>query len=1652
MRLGLGLGLARLGKAIASFVRDGLKLYYPFKDNSPDFLLDGSTSFSGSSQYIDCGTGLGNALGDNYAGDLTVSMWFKADVTSGDDGMFEIGNFTNSGTGDFALRMKSNTLSWMVNAVRRIDVSYTNTSSWSHVVGVYDSRGADFTKLYLNGESVGTPTGTFPSASDIDLSGLKTTIGGYYGSPYTFDGKIANVGIWNRALSASEVESIYWRGSHSELKDTELTNLISWYNLSSAGLGAEVISNGTMEAVSTNTSLPNYQSFPEDWTSAYGTLSIQERSSAQAFAGTHSLLFKTNASSRSGVAQAFTVTGSVSYRLEFYVYGVTGNTIQITHQTGSGTASTLDGGGTLLDYEQGVRIGEWDKITLDFTTSGSGTVTGTVLQLGSNVSGNSYYIDNVSLKRIGAGAPDSQGNNDGTIEGATTNSDSYSGESPFKPRIQDKATPKMAVQLADGSTSFDGTDDYIELPTFSDTTALSVAGWIYLDSSFSGRVYFINSGDFDLNVDFFSTTGEMRVNRNNALHPRYTNIPTSQWVHLAITTTNKTADPLVYFNGSLQSGTGNTDYGTLLGSGTFIGQSGSGNYFKGKMANVAIYSATLTQTQIQDLMFTERYQNLSADLKTNLVSWYDMGSRSLGVEQINNRDFSDLTGWVFHRCSSSVSNGQLTITKNASGGDQNVYRQDLSVPAKSTVIFSVYVKNGSSGNTPFLVRIFNDSFGQQGSDLSGTSSSEWVQYEKEIHATDGVGIWYFRRNTSSDGDIMIKEPTLKIVSLDDSEGTNEGAPVGTTTNTGYIHSPHGVVDPLNFGEVYSGRALSFDGSNDHVTLSKPDYMNGESAFTISAWALHDDTGSDVIITTDSELFMGYNSGKLTASYRETDNTRNRKVATDVLNSGELYHLCATWDKNGDGEIKLYVNGYYVAQSYNDGGASTASVIKNGTSARVGAWVTGSQEMDGKLSSIKVFNTALTQDQVRELYTKPETVLPTGVSASNLKLDLPMQEKAGSIIYDGSGNQNHGTITGATFVSGQEYGYQASLVRSNTPIIFDGSNDFVSCGNIGIRSYPFTYSAWFRTNGTTKNTICALADADQNVPFYQFLITNTGLARINARNTSDDFCDSSGTYNDGKWHHGVAVFTSATDRKIYIDGVADGSDTSSVPFSSAIDEFGIGVLNRSSKADYYDDDINEVAVWDVALDADAVSALYNSGVPLLPTSDSGNYDNSDSLMGYWRNDGKLTWNDRANTGYASFDDSDDQITFSDSSALTFGTTDFTASAWVYVNDLDNKLGVLGSETNGFGLFVETDGTISSTKTNIVGESKSTGTVSTKNWHHIAYTRVYSTGGSASLGTYYIDGVASGTTIDNNNYTVVSKYIGRIQSTNRFDGKIAGCNYFSIPLTASEISELYAIGKRTSISGHSQFSNCVGSWLMGAGTGDTESTIQDQTSNNNDGTVSGASIIGYNDGTVSGNPVKILIPEGSTEGRDSQGYYLSDTTSTSNNGLRMYGGSEIIHIQDSNIFHLGTQDFTFELWAKYNETSTTRGLFNYFKDVNNRYHFAHYTNLEFYSNLGGSAQSTATTHTRDLNWHHYVITKESNTMKIYVDTSVIVTNSSFTQNINYTGGIFYIGVRTDNGSDFSSFNVDGAIDEFRIYHKALSLSEITKNYNSGKSAHQ
>jgi hypothetical protein len=63
--------------------------------------------------------------------------------------------------------------------------------------------------------------------------------------------------------------------------------------------------------------------------------------------------------------------------------------------------------------------------------------------------------------------------------------------------------------------------------------------------------------------------------------------------------------------------------------------------------------------------------------------------------------------------------------------------------------------------------------------------------------------------------------------------------------------------------------------------------------------------------------------------------------------------------------------------------------------------------------------------------------------------------------------------------------------------------------------------------------------------------------------------------------------------------------------------------------------NDFAIWDVALDADAITAIYNSGTRIDLTKDSGNYDNSADLQLYYEfeNNGTANTNaDLSGSGY------------------------------------------------------------------------------------------------------------------------------------------------------------------------------------------------------------------------------------------------------------------------------------------------------------------------------------------------------------------------------------------------------------------------------------
>ena len=887
----------------------------------------------------------------------------------------------------------------------------------------------------------------------------------------------------------------------------------------------------------------------------------------------------------------------------------------------------------------------------------------------------------------------------------------------------------------------------------------------------------------------------------------------------------------------------------------------------------------------------------------------------------------------------------------------------------------------------------------------------------------------------------------------DSTGTNNGTNNGATFLTDAYSASSPFLPRIqdkasdtiaNYGEVFGGNAVSFDGTNDYISVADSSSLDvSTNDFSVSAWFKKDTTKNQRIVDKrdatgytfyidDSDLArLELNDGSGYAIY----------TLSSAISSGTWHHIFLSADRSGN--AICYLNGTLVGTA--DISAKSNS-LDSSSALIIGADAPSANNLffDGLMSGVKIFNTALTQDQARELYTKPELTLPTGIASSALKLDMPMQEGSGVAILDGSGNQNHGTGSGITWANGQEYGFQHPLVRSNNPMRFETSDYVTVPKNAGTQISTGTYSVsvWIKPEGgTDSGTNYEIIDAESyNNNGWLIRLTGTDLkpyVRQNQASTATALSSTTAVTN-GVWSHLVYTFASGTG-KWYINGSLINSGSITAPVLGTTD---MQIGGRT--AQYFDGFINELSIWDSALTANEITALYNSGLPLLPTADSGNYASADDLAGYWRNDGVTTWLDKANTGVASFDGVNDNLNLD---GFNFSGNQATFSFWVNLNTIETTF-LIDLNPNRFIIGLSDPDTHLGVYD---GSSwKFFGALSAGVWSHLVIV-LNNTTASA-----YVNGsqLGSNQTITAINVASASDcVIGANYPPNNYyiDGKLASTNIFNTALSATEVSELYAIDKRSSISGFSQFSNCVGSWLMGAGTGDTTSTIQDQTSNNNDATVSGANLIGYNDGTVSGDPASIIVPEGLNEGRDSQGYYLTDTDSISS-GIRLKG-AEYISVQDSESLDFGTSDFSIALWVKPNENiSATRGLIYKGADGSDEGYYLRVDStkkIRWKLNDGSTDVSDLTTQTISQDVWTYItfVADRSGNGQIYLNG---VLDSDSVSSISSVGDItstenLYIGQYNTT----SEFN--GSIDEVKIYDKALSATEVLKNYNNGKSAH-
>jgi len=201
----------------------------------------------------------------------------------------------------------------------------------------------------------------------------------------------------------------------------------------------------------------------------------------------------------------------------------------------------------------------------------------------------------------------------------------------------------------------------------------------------------------------------------------------------------------------------------------------------------------------------------------------------------------------------------------------------------------------------------------------------------------------------------------------------------------------------------------------------------------------------------------------------------------------------------------------------------------------------------------------------------------------LVLEMHFNELNGSTVYDLSGNNNHGTIYGATRV---QEGFGKAL-------LFDGVDDYVDVPSSPILSglNTITVEVWVNPTKTTEGTIVSKHDNYQNKEWQLYInpYTQKYTFQVVDENT-DTFSEVAGVAATiGKWTHIVGVYNNGK-LQIYCDGVLTDSKTTDKIIRVTNAPIRIG--NRADNVRYYGGIIDEVLIYNRALSESEIKAIYN----------------------------------------------------------------------------------------------------------------------------------------------------------------------------------------------------------------------------------------------------------------------------------------------------------------------------------------------------------------------------------------------------------------------------------------------------------------------------
>jgi hypothetical protein len=239
----------------------------------------------------------------------------------------------------------------------------------------------------------------------------------------------------------------------------------------------------------------------------------------------------------------------------------------------------------------------------------------------------------------------------------------------------------------------------------------------------------------------------------------------------------------------------------------------------------------------------------------------------------------------------------------------------------------------------------------------------------------------------------------------------------------------------NVGELFTGKALDFNGSTDYVDVDG--FQMAGTNVTFAFWFNSNDTLGrffDIITGFSNRFILSFNNNQISILDDTVSWFNFGSVTTNVWNRCVITINGTT--------AKCFVNGVQL------GKYKTISTIdfSSSTDAAIGSMVFGTQSyFDGSLSDFQIYNSAWTSDDVAFDYANPNKLAidnpSTSLNVTNLKAYWALSEGDGLVAYDSGTNLEEEEVVDGNFPTGTtawDLLNGATISNNKANIIGDGS--------------------------------------------------------------------------------------------------------------------------------------------------------------------------------------------------------------------------------------------------------------------------------------------------------------------------------------------------------------------------------------------------------------------------------------------------------------------------------------------------------------------------------------------------------------------------------------------------------------------------------------